>query len=47
MEAIHELRLWVGLTPIQMAGLRDDGVAAPPWGGRFGMRMDPKEAGLM
>ena len=38
--AIHEVRLWVGLTPLQMAGLQTDSGAEPSAPGRFGMRLD-------
>jgi hypothetical protein len=44
MEPIHEVRLWVGLTPTQVAGLRTDSGAEPPVQGRFGMRLDPMGA---
>jgi len=42
--AIHEVRLWAGLTPLQMAGLQTDSGAEPPSPGRFGMRRDPTGA---
>ena len=40
MQPIHEVRLWVGLTPLQMAGLQTDSGAEPSAPGRFGMRLD-------
>ena len=44
MEPIHEVRLWVGLTPLQIAGFQTDSGAEPPAPGRFGMRCDPMGA---
>ena len=40
MQPIHEVRLWVGLTPLQMAGLQTDSGAEPSAPGRFGIRLD-------
>ena len=42
--AIHEVRLWVGLTPEQLDALRTNNELEPGVGGRFGMRMYPKDA---
>jgi hypothetical protein len=44
MEPIHEVRLWVGLTPLQIVALQTDDGAQPPAPGRFGMRWDPMGA---
>ena len=42
--AIPEVRLWVGLTPEQLDALRTNNELEPGVGGRFGMRMYPKDA---
>ena len=44
MEPIPEVRLWVGLTPVQIDALPTDDGAQPPEPGRFGMRRVPMDA---
>ena len=44
LELITEVRLWVGLTPVQIDALPTDDGAQPPELGRFGMRWFPMDA---
>ena len=44
LEPIPEVRLWVGLTPVQIDALPTDDGAQPPAPGRFGMRWFPMDA---